>query len=68
MNRGFTRRTVFLALRQDFVRTARAKGASPARVVLGHAMPNALTPVITVAALDVGFLFSGALVTETIFA
>lgn len=55
-------------LRQDFVRTARAKGASEARVVLGHALRNALIPVATVIALDFGALFSGALVTETIFA
>jgi peptide/nickel transport system permease protein len=55
-------------LRQDFIRTARAKGASEPRVVLGHALRNALIPVATVIALDFGALFSGALVTETIFA
>jgi peptide/nickel transport system permease protein len=55
-------------LRQDFIRTARAKGASESRIVLGHALRNALIPVATVIALDFGALFSGALVTETIFA
>lgn len=56
------------ALAQDWIRTARAKGASELRVVLGHALRNALVPVATVAALGFGGLFSGALVTETIFA
>ena len=56
------------ALEQDWIRTARAKGASRGRVVLGHALRNALIPVATVAALGFGGLFSGALVTETIFA
>jgi peptide/nickel transport system permease protein len=56
------------ALAQDWVRTARAKGASETRVVLGHVLRNALVPVATVAALGFGGLFSGALVTETIFA
>jgi len=56
------------ALAQDWARTARAKGASPARVLLGHVLRNAGIPVATVAALGFGGLFSGALVTETIFA
>ena len=56
------------ALRQDYVRTARAKGAGEARVVLGHALRNAMIPVATVMALGFGTLFSGALVTETMFA
>jgi peptide/nickel transport system permease protein len=56
------------ALAQDWVRTARAKGASELRVVLGHVLRNALVPVATVAALGFGGLFSGALVTETVFA
>jgi peptide/nickel transport system permease protein len=56
------------ALAQDWVRTARAKGASPARVLWGHVFRNAAIPVATVAALGFGGLFSGALVTETIFA
>ena len=54
-------------LRQDYIRTARAKGAGESRVVLGHALRNALIPVATIVALDFGALFSGALITETIF-
>jgi peptide/nickel transport system permease protein len=50
------------------VRTARAKGASELRVLLVHALRNAALPVTTVAALGFGGLFSGALVTETMFA
>ena len=56
------------ALRQDYIRTARAKGAPERRVVLGHALRNAMIPVTTVIALDFGALFSGALITETMFA
>ena len=52
----------------DFIQTARAKGASEARVIWRHALPNALMPVVTLLALELGGLFSGALVTETIFA
>jgi peptide/nickel transport system permease protein len=56
------------ALRHDYVRTARAKGASERRILLVHALRNAMIPVTTVAALGFGGLFSGALVTETMFA
>lgn len=52
----------------DYVRTARAKGCSPLRVVLRHQLRNALIPVATIVALDLGGLFSGALITETVFA
>ena len=52
----------------DYIRTARAKGCSPGRVVLGHQLRNALIPVTTIVALEVGGLFSGALITETVFA
>lgn len=52
----------------DYVRTARAKGCSPARIVLRHQLRNALIPVATILALEVGGLFSGALITETVFA
>ncbi|MBX9634996.1 MAG: ABC transporter permease [Magnetospirillum sp.] len=52
----------------DYVRTARAKGCGPARVVLVHQLRNALIPVTTILALEVGGLFSGALITETVFA
>lgn len=63
-----TRSSVLEAMREDWVRTARAKGASERRVLLHHVLRNALVPVATVAALGFGGLFSGALVTETIFA
>ena len=56
------------ALAQDHIRTARAKGASEARVILHHALPSALIPVTTILALSFGGLVSGALVTETMFA
>lgn len=52
----------------DYVRTARAKGCSPHRIVLVHQLRNALIPVATILALEVGGLFSGALITETVFA
>lgn len=55
-------------LRQDYIRTARAKGLSRGRIVLHHALRNALIPVVTILALDIGTLFSGALITETVFA
>ena len=64
----FVRAAMMETMRQDFIRTARAKGASEARVVWHHALRNALIPVVTILALDFGFLFSGALITETIFA
>jgi peptide/nickel transport system permease protein len=64
----FMRAAMIEALNHDYVRTARAKGASPFRVVVGHALRNALLPVVTIMALGVGGLFSGALVTETMFA
>jgi peptide/nickel transport system permease protein len=64
----YMRGAMIEVLRQDYVRTARAKGA-PERVVLwGHAFANALAPVLTVLALSFGGLVSGALITETMFA
>ena len=56
------------ALAQDHIRTARAKGASEARVILHHAARSAMIPVTTILALSFGGLVSGALVTETMFA
>jgi peptide/nickel transport system permease protein len=55
------------ALEQDYVRTARSKGLTETRVVLRHAMRNALAPVLTVQALQFASLLGGALITETIF-
>jgi len=54
-------------LAEDFVRTARAKGASPARILVVHGLRNALMPVATVAALELGTLVGGAVVTERLF-
>jgi peptide/nickel transport system permease protein len=54
-------------LAADWVRTARAKGLSPARVVLRHAFRNALVPIVTAVGLDFGALMGGAIVTETVF-
>jgi peptide/nickel transport system permease protein len=55
-------------LGQDYVRTARAKGLGEPRVVYRHALRNAALPVITVAGLSLGFMLSGALIVETVFA
>ena len=52
---------------QDYVRTARAKGLSPSRVLYGHVMRNALIPMITLLGLQLPSLIGGALVTETVF-
>ena len=62
-----TRSAMLEVLREDYVRTARAKGLSPARVVFVHALRNALVPVVTVIGLQVGTLLGGAVLTETIF-
>jgi len=64
----FVRAAMIETMRQDYIRTARAKGASETRVVLQHALRNAMIPVVTIIALDFGYLFSGALIVETIFA
>ena len=64
----FTRSAMLETLRQDYIRTARAKGLGPLGVVLGHALRNAMIPVVTVLALHFGALFSGALIVETMFA
>jgi dipeptide transport system permease protein len=63
-----TRSAMLEVLGEDYVRTARAKGLSPLRVVGLHALRNALIPVITVVGLQTGSLFGGAVLTETIFA
>ena len=54
-------------LREDYVRTARAKGLSPNRVVFVHGLRNALIPVVTLVALQIPAVFGGAIVTEQIF-
>jgi dipeptide transport system permease protein len=62
-----TRSAMLEVLGEDYVRTARAKGLSPWRVVAVHALRNALIPVITTIGLQVGVLMAGAILTETIF-
>jgi dipeptide transport system permease protein len=62
-----TRSAMLEVLGEDYIRTARAKGLSNFRVVSLHAFRNALIPVITVIGLQVGVLFTGAILTETIF-
>jgi peptide/nickel transport system permease protein len=61
------RSAMLQALDADYVRTARAKGLLPPAVVLKHALRNALTPVITLGALEFGTLMSGAVLTEQVF-
>lgn len=61
------RSEVLEALQQDFVRTARAKGLSPSAIYLGHALKNALIPVVTVIGTQLGILLSGAVLTEHVF-
>lgn len=62
-----TRSAMLEVLSEDYIRTARAKGLSTMRIVTVHALRNALIPVITVIGLQVGVLFTGAILTETIF-
>ena len=54
-------------LRQDYVRTARAKGLSRAKVVLGHALPNAILPIVAMIGIDIGIFMSGIVVVESVF-
>jgi peptide/nickel transport system permease protein len=55
-------------LRQDYIRTARAKGLHARKVVLRHALTNALIPAVTIIGLQFGYLLAGAVITETVFA
>ncbi len=64
----YTRNAMLDVLGQDYVRTAWAKGLSPARVILRHGLRNALIPVVTVLGLQITTLVSGAVVIETVFA
>lgn len=63
----YMRAAMIDTLNHDYIRTARAKGAGEARILTRHALRNALIPLITIVALSFGSLFSGALVTETMF-
>jgi peptide/nickel transport system permease protein len=62
-----TRSSMLEVLNEDYVRTARAKGVVPWRVVFKHALRNAMLPTITVIGLQAGLLMGGAIITETIF-
>jgi peptide/nickel transport system permease protein len=62
-----TRSSMLEVLRQDYIRTARAKGLMERFVIVKHALRNALLPVVTIIGLQLGTLFAGALLTETIF-
>ena len=66
-NMRFTRSSMIEVLSHDYIRTARAKGAGWWRVVRGHALKNALIPVVTIVGLQIGAILEGALVTETVF-
>ena len=62
-----TRSTLLEVMRQDYIRTARAKGLREQGVVWGHALKNSLIPLITVAGVQVGYLLGGVVVTEEVF-
>jgi glutathione transport system permease protein len=63
----FTRSSLLETLREDYVRTARSKGAKERRVVWWHALRNALIPVVTMTGLQFGFLLGGSVVVEAVF-
>jgi peptide/nickel transport system permease protein len=63
----YTRSSVLSVLSQDFIRTARAKGLTESRVVLVHALRNALMPIVTLVGLELPRLLSGSLVIEVVF-
>ncbi|MFH1137665.1 MAG: ABC transporter permease [Pseudomonadota bacterium] len=62
-----TRSSMLETMRQDYMRTARAKGLSQWRTIIGHGLKNALIPVITVIGIDFGWLLGGTVVIETVF-
>ena len=63
----YERASMLDAINADYVRAARAKGLSPRQVIFKHAFRNALIPLVTVMALDIGLLFGGLIITEKIF-
>lgn len=63
-----TRSTMLEVIRQDYIRTAKAKGAGESRIIFKHALRNALLPVITIIGINFGFQLGGAMVIETVFA
>ena len=62
-----TRSTMLEVLREDYIRTARAKGLAERTIVIRHALKNAMLPVMTVIATEFAFLIGGLVVTETVF-
>lgn len=68
MTARITRSSMLEVLGSDYVRTARAKGATPWSVVMKHAFRNALIPIVTIVGLEFGYLLGGAVLTETVFA
>jgi peptide/nickel transport system permease protein len=62
-----SRSSLLEVLAQDYIRTARAKGFSPARVLLVHAFPNAALPIVAMIGLDIGLFMSGAVVVESVY-
>jgi peptide/nickel transport system permease protein len=63
----YERASMLDAINADYVRAARAKGLAPRQVIIKHAFRNALIPLVTVMALDIGLLFGGLIITESIF-
>lgn len=64
----YARSSMVESMQADFIRTARAKGLSRINVIVNHGFRNALIPIITVIAISLSFIFSGAIITETVFA
>ena len=64
----YTRTAVLEVIKQDYIRTARSKGLSERTVIYKHALRNALIPIVTIIGLSLPGLFSGAIITESIFA
>ena len=62
-----TRSSLLETLHDDYVRTARAKGIAEARVIVRHALSNALLPVVTLLGIQVGYLLGGSILVETVF-
>ena len=62
-----TRSSMIDVLRADFIRTARAKGLTRARIVLRHALPNAILPVVAMIGIDIGVFMGGIVVVESVF-
>jgi peptide/nickel transport system permease protein len=63
----FVRASVMETSSEDYIRTARAKGASPPRVLIQHVLRNSLLPVVTMLGMDISLSLGGAIFTETVF-